>query len=96
MTIGQTSTGHIINLASNDVQRFDKVQSSSVIVVVFVWDLRAYLLNVYQPGALRAPGWSCSYFAIFTSVCLFVHLSQQSGEAWERVIVAPDRYGCLS
>ncbi len=30
--------------------------------------------DFYQVGEHSAPGWSCSYFAIFVSVCLSVRL----------------------
>ena len=35
VTIGQLSIGHIINLASNDVQRFDPVGSLSVAQAIY-------------------------------------------------------------
>ena len=37
VTIGKLSVGHIVNLASNDVQRFDLVRQSMYLKWIYTW-----------------------------------------------------------
>ena len=60
VTIGQLTTGHVINLASNDVQRFDQVRLIINGLITFQVNVTYFSslqgIYIYPPTVDQSPG----------------------------------------
>ena len=80
VTLGKVSTGHVINLASNDMQRFDKAFSSTHFLWICPLHLAVVIYLIY-----REVGWP----AFLAMVLIIVQVPFQilSGNLFEKLCV---------
>ena len=63
MTIGEISTGHIVNLSSNDVQRFEVVLA----FLHYLW-ISSFTLVLFTVLVFQEVGWPAFIAAVFVAL----------------------------
>ena len=88
VTLGKVSTGHVINLASNDVQRFDKAFSFTHVLWICPLHLAVVMYLIY-----REVGWP----AFLAMVLIIVQVPFQilSGHLFEKLRCVCVYYACI-
>ena len=75
-TIGELSIGRIVNLASNDVKRFDLVKQLSFIAIAILY--YSYSILSYRVLSL--------FMSYGLFLCFFQYSPMSYGEIWDQVV----------